>query len=159
MDPQKQNGATTGNGTAKLLTVLAQSGNQWVQLATVGLVALSGVGNWVATWNSSDRNKQEIEISRRVAWEGEQRIREEVRHQIEDIHKWIQDSIDEFHKGNADSAQNKRLLGEFKEELAGFEARQLAVLNNQNSIMANQTQLLNDLHNFVKECQKQLEHR
>jgi hypothetical protein len=154
-EPTAEPAKPGGNGTANLLTTLAQSGNQWVQLATVGLVALSGVGNWVATWNSSDRNKQEIEISRRVAWEGEQRIREEVRRQIDDIHKWIQDSTDEFHKGNVDSAQNRRSLGEFKEELAAFEARQLAVLNNQNSIMANQTKILNDLQNFVKERQKQ----
>ena len=144
------------NGTTKLLTALAQSGHQWVQLATVALVALSGIGNFIITSSSSDRNRQEIEINRRVAYEGEQRIRDEVRRQIEDIHKWIRESQDEFHKGNIDTASNKKTLAQFGEELIGFEKRQLVALENQKSILNNQTQILTEIHAFMLERKKQL---
>jgi hypothetical protein len=142
------------NGMAALLTTLAQSGHQWVQLATVALVAISGLGNWVATWNSGDKSRQEIEISRRVAWEGEQRIKAELVKQVAEIHKWMQEATAEFHQGNTDSAANRKLLGLFKEELDAFEARQLAALNNQNAILRNQTDILNELHVYVKERQR-----
>jgi len=148
---QPKNG---GNGTSKLLTVLAQSGNQWVQLATVGLVALSGLGNWVATWNSSDRNKQEIEISRRVAWESNERVRQEVIKQVDDIHQWMKASTEEFHRGNEDSAANKKVLLVFKEELEGFEARQLSVLLNQNKMMESDSQVLNEIHQIAVRLDK-----
>jgi hypothetical protein len=98
------------NGVDKLLMTLAQSGDKWIQFSVLVLVGLSGLGNWAATWNSSDRNKQEIEVSRRVAWESNERIRQEVIKQVADIHEWMKNATEEFHKGNEDSASNKRML-------------------------------------------------
>lgn len=98
------------NGLTSVLTTLASSGDNWVKLGTLGLVALSGFSNWVATWNSSDRNKQEIEVSRRVAYEGEQRIREDVRKQVAEIHMWLDQSKTEFHRSTDDAAANRRML-------------------------------------------------
>jgi uncharacterized protein (DUF3084 family) len=117
-----QNGSA---GIISVLTTLASSGNTWVQLATVGMIAFSGIGNWVATWNSADRNKEEIEISRRVAWEGEQRIREDVRKQINDMHEWMDKAKEEFHRGNQDSASNRQILLKVTEQLNDME-RQLS---------------------------------
>src|SRR5215471_6528604 len=149
MSPEK-----SSNGVAHVLSTLAQSGHAWVQFGTLALIGLSGLGNWVATWNSADRNKSEIEINRRVAWEGEQRIKQEVLKQVSDIHQWMKEATDEFHSGNADSAQNKKMLTQFREDLDGFEARQLAVLQNQNSIMQSQTEILKELQTFVRERDK-----
>jgi hypothetical protein len=98
------------NGTIALLSRLAQSGHPYVQLGILVLVGLSGLGNWVATWNSANRNKDEIEVSRRVNYEGQQRIREEVARQVSEIHRWINESRDEFHNGNKDSAANRQML-------------------------------------------------
>jgi len=144
------------NGTAALLTTLAQSGNQWVQLGTLLCVGIAGIGNWAATWNSSDRNKQEIEISRRVNWESNERIRQEVIKQVGDIHDWMKGATDEFHKGNEDTAQNRKVLMQFKEDLEGFQKRQLAALANQQSILDNQSRILKELHDFVQERKKAL---
>ena len=143
------------NGMIHLLTTLASSGHAWVQFGTLVLIGITGFGNWVATWNSADRNKQEIEINRRVAWEGEQRLKAELIRQVADIHDWMRKATEEFHQGNEDSAANRKLLGVFKEELEGFEARQLAVLNNQNKIMDNQTAILKELQAYVKQRQQQ----
>ena len=152
MDPEKQ--ISHKNNTTALLSTLAQSGHAWVQFGTLALIALSGIGNWVATWNSSDRNRTEIEVSRRVAYESEQRIRQEVSRQVAEIHSWMQEATDEFHRGNADSADNKKILRGFQIELTNFESRQVGVLNNQTKMLQNQGQLLEELHAFVKERQK-----
>ena len=95
----------------QLLTTLASSGDNWVKLGTLVLVGLAGLGNLVTTWNSSNRNREEIEFSRRVNSEGQERIRKQIRQQIDDIHTWMEanhqfwkESRDEFHKGNEDSA-------------------------------------------------------
>lgn len=103
-------GQSKRNGALAALTSLAQSGHAWVQFGVIVLIGLSGLGNWIATWNSADRNKQEIEISRRVAWEGEQRIREDVRKQVAEMHRWMQEATEEFHRGNEDSAANRKML-------------------------------------------------
>jgi hypothetical protein len=112
------------NGMNQLLSTLAQSSNQWVQLGTLAMVGLAGLGNWAATWNSADRNKNEIEISRRVAWEGEQRVRAEVIKQVQEIHNWMQEATEEFHRGNADSAANRKTLEELKKELEDLQKKQ-----------------------------------
>ena len=142
------------NGQTSVLSTLAQSSNQWVQLATVGLVALSGFGNFSATWNSADRNKEEIEVSRRVAFEGEQRIRAEVAKQVAEIHNWMRDATDEFHKGNADSAANKKMLVDFKDEVIGFEKRQLTALDNQKEIIRVKGQILTHTHEIVERFER-----
>jgi hypothetical protein len=131
-DTQKPNGA---NGVGKILSTLAGSSNAWIQFGTLAMIGLSGFGNWVATWNSADRNKTEIEVSRRVALEGEQRIKLEVIRQVDEIHSWIQNSNAEFHQGNADTAQNKKILLALKDEVAGFEKRQEQMLETQGAIL------------------------
>jgi len=126
------------NGLLTVLGQLAHSGHAWVQFGTLVLIGLTGLGNWVATWKSADRNKDEIEISRRVAFEGEQRIKQELVRQVAEIHKWMKDATDEFHEGNADSAFNRKMLTGMEEELTAFESDVRHSLNNQ-------TQLLNGL--------------
>lgn len=105
------------NGMVQALAQLAQSGHAWIQFGTLALIGLSGIGNWVATWNSANQNKEQIEINRRISWEGEQRIREDVRRQVAEIHDWIRESKDDFDRGNADSAANKRTLNELENKV------------------------------------------
>jgi len=139
------------NGVVAVLTQLAHSGHAWVQFGTLILIGLSGFGNWVATWKSADRNKDEIEISRRATWEASERVRQEVFRQVSEIHKWMQEATDEFHKGNADSAANRRTLNQLmREDLEAFERRQVQALENQNQMMKSDAQLLNDTHQIVK---------
>jgi hypothetical protein len=111
------------NGMTALLMTLAHSSDKWVQLGTLGLIALSGIGNWVATWNSADRNKGEIEISRRVAWEGEQRIKAEVITQVREMHDWIEQARTSFSQGNADSAENRRMLVKLTQDVDELERK------------------------------------
>jgi len=147
------------NGMVSLLSALAHSTDKWVQLGTLGLIGLTGLGNWLATWNSGDKNRQEIEINRRVAWEGEQRIKAELVKQVSEIHSWMREATDEFHKGNADSAANRKTLNQIvREDLEGFEKRQEAALDNQNKIMAvqskileNDTVLIREIHTVVEQ--------
>lgn len=113
----------SANGTASVLSTLASSSNMWVQLGTVGLVAISGFSNWAATWNSADRNKSEIEISRRVAWEGEQRIKAEVIRQVQEMHDWIQQARVAFAQGNSDSAENRKMLAKLTEDVNNIERK------------------------------------
>jgi hypothetical protein len=105
------------NGLSQLLSTLAQSGSQWVQLGTLALVGFAGLGNWLATWNSSDRNKDEIQASRRVTEESEWRIKQELVRQVAEIHAALKQSAEEFHKGNEDSAYNHQMLDQLKKEL------------------------------------------
>jgi septal ring factor EnvC (AmiA/AmiB activator) len=112
--PRPQNG---------ILSTLAQSGNQWVQLGTLALVGFAGVGNWVATWNSSDRNKEEIQTSRRITEESEWRIKQELVRQVAEIHNWMKQATEEFHQGNADSSYNRQTLEQIKKELEDLEKK------------------------------------
>jgi hypothetical protein len=115
--------AKSSNGMMNLLSVLAQSTNKWVQFGTLALIALSGLSNWVATWNSADRNKAEIEISRRVAWEGEQRIKAEVVRQVQEMHDWVAQARNAFSQGNADSAENRRMLVKLTQDIDDIERK------------------------------------
>jgi len=124
------------NGTSKLLSTLAASGDKMIQFGVLVLVGISGLGNWFATQNTGQQNLQ-----------GQERIRQEVRQQINDVHdwiaenrKWIKQSSDEFHQGNADSAANREILRKFGDELLSFENRQLTELSNQTKMLANQNQ-------------------
>lgn len=141
-----QKPADHGPGTSAVLTTLAQSPNQWVQLATVGLIALSGLGNWMATNQASDRSS-----------EGQREIRKEVREQIDDVHRWIGQNMDEFHRGNQNAESNRRMLESFNAELLDFERRQLSgletqsvMLKNQQKILENDTLVLSEVHKIVE---------
>lgn len=120
MDSSAKNGLA---GIMTVLSTLASSGNTWVQLATVGLIAFSGFGNWVATWNSADRNKTEIEVSRRVSWEGEQRIKAEVVRQVQEMHDWVAQARAAFAQGNTDSAENRRMLIKLSQNVDDIERK------------------------------------
>ena len=144
------------NGMSSVLTSLAHSTDRWVQLGTLALIGLSGFGNWVATWNSADRNKEEIEINRRVAAEGEARIRAEVVRQVQDIHTWMREASDEFHKGNEDSAVTRKTLTELVHhldyELGETEKRLTGSLHNQTHMLENQGQMLENQRYNRKLC-------
>jgi hypothetical protein len=111
------------NGIAALLSTLAQSSSVWVQGGTLLLIGISGFGNWVATWNSADRNKTEIEVSRRVAWEGEQRIKAEVVRQVQEMHDWVAQARAAFAQGNTDSAENRRMLVKLSQNVEDIERK------------------------------------
>jgi hypothetical protein len=153
METGKQT-SSNQNGTKTLLTALAQSPNQWVQLATVALIAISGFSNWSATWNSADRNKSEIELNRAVAAQSEARLKAELIRQVAEIHKWISDSTNEFHQGNADSAANRKTLAASQAQLLDFEARQASALENQTKILSNQGHILGEIHKIVMEFEQ-----
>ncbi len=70
------------NKTA-VLTTLAQSSNKWVQLATVGLVGLTGFGNWIATHQDGVETRTELNASRLQAFRN-----------IKDLH----DALEDFEK-------------------------------------------------------------
>jgi hypothetical protein len=140
------------NGTVALLTTLAQSGHAWVQFGTLLLIGIAGLGNWVATWNSANQNRQEIEVSRRVNWEGQEKLKQELIRQVGEIHRWMSEATDEFHKGNEDSAANRKMLTRvMRDDLEGFEGRQLKALENQSAIIQNQAKILEEIHKFVLE--------
>lgn len=140
------------NGLVTVLASLAQHGSAWVQFGTLVLIGLAGLGNWVATWKSADRNKEEIEVSRRVNWEGQERIKQEFIRQVSEIHRWMSEATDEFHKGNADSAANRKMLNQLvREDLDDFEQRQIATLSNQNKIMDNQSKILENDTVLIKQ--------
>lgn len=151
-EPQKP------NGVAQVLASLAQSSHAWVQFGTLLLIGLAGLGNWAATWNAASKNRQEIEVSRRVNWEGQERIRSEVIRQVSEIHSWMSQATEEFHKGNADSAANRKLLNQLvRQDLDDFEERQLAALSNQNKIMASQSQILENDTVVIKQIHEIVE--
>jgi hypothetical protein len=115
----------------------------------------------VATWNSADRNNEQIEINRRVAAEGEARIRAELVRQVQDIHTWMREASDEFHKGNEDSAVTRKTLTELVQDLdheLGETEKQLAgSLENQTHMLANQGQMLENQTNGFKSQEKLLQ--
>jgi hypothetical protein len=121
--PETSPNAKPPNGLVSILSILAHSTDKWVQFGTLGLIALTGLGNWVATWNAANANRQEIEVSRRVNWEGQERVKAEVIRQVEEIHTWMRDATDEFHKGNADSAANRKLLIKVQDNLDDLEMK------------------------------------
>jgi hypothetical protein len=121
--PETPPNAKPPNGMAALLSTLASSSDKWVQLGTLGLIGLSGFGNWIATWNSADRNKAEIEISRRDSWEGEQRIKAEVVRQVQEMHDWMERARTAFSQGNADSAENRKMLVKLTQEVDDLERK------------------------------------
>lgn len=49
-----------GNGMSGLLTTIAGGGDNWIKLATLALVAISGSGNFLATTKTADYNGDEI---------------------------------------------------------------------------------------------------
>ena len=149
MSPEKQ------NGVLHVLSTLAQSGNVWIQFGSLILITAGAVGNWVATWNSANQNRAEIEINRRVAWEGEQRIKAVVFEQIKEIHTWMKEATDEFHQGNVDSASNRKMLAQFKSALDEAETRQRheiesleKILQNHTLMLKNQNEMLGTLKNL-----------
>jgi hypothetical protein len=56
---QEPNGPKT-NGKLALLNTLASSGDNWVKIGTLVLVAISGGGNFLATTKTSEYNAEEI---------------------------------------------------------------------------------------------------
>ena len=129
-----------------ILSTLAGSSHSLVQLATVALVAASGLGNWFATNASSKANITEIELNRRVAAESETRLKAVLVQQVAEIHKWLNDSTAEFHQGNIDSAANRKtlldLVASQQSNIDAFQTRVTALLANQSSMLKNQSDIL-----------------
>ena len=141
-----------------LLSTLAQSGHAWVQFGTLILIGIAGLGNWVATWRSADANRQEIEVSRRVNWEGQEKLKAELIRQVSEIHRWMSEAADEFHRGNIDSATNRKMLTKvMRDDLEGFEQRQLKALENQSEIMQSQARIIENDSQLIKEIHQIVE--
>jgi hypothetical protein len=88
------------NGVVTVLNSLATSTNKWVQLGTLGLIAFTGIGNWLST-------RHESEISRQINSEEQERTKAEVIREVREIHTWIQEAVND-----ADSSANRRMLNE-----------------------------------------------
>jgi hypothetical protein len=83
MTEQQSGASSKQNGNLAILTTLAQSTSHWVQLATVGLIALSGLGNWLATQKDGVETRTELSASREQAFRN-----------IKELH----DALDDFEK-------------------------------------------------------------
>lgn len=108
----------------------------------------------------TDRPRSIRQINRRVADEGERWIREEVIRQVADIHRWLRESTDEFHKGNEDSASNRKTLTELVvhlDKLGEAEKRLTISLENQAHMLENQGQMLKNQANGFKSQEKLLQ--
>jgi hypothetical protein len=121
----------SANGMQKLLHTLAQSGDKYVQFGILVLVTLSGIGNWFATQSTGNQNLQ-----------GQDRIRDEMRQKLDEIHRWVKSDL--------------------HEEVSGFESRQRSALDklrlglDQQSVMlANQQQMLQNQQQMLRELHKQ----
>jgi hypothetical protein len=147
-EPQSLAQKPAENGPNALLAKLATSGDKTVQLGILILVGLSGLGNFLSTQSASRENLS-----------GQQAIQAAVREQINDIHhwqeanyNWVRRSIDEFHKGNEDTAANRKMLQALLDEFGtAIESQtkmlenQTRMLQNQNVTMANDTKILEEL--------------
>jgi hypothetical protein len=108
----------------------------------------------------TDRPRSIRQINRRVAAEGERWIREEVIRQVADIHRWLRESTDEFHKGNEDSASNRKTLTELVvhlDRLGEAEKRLTISLENQTRLLGNQSRVLENQANGLKSQEKLLQ--
>lgn len=110
------------NGISQLLHALAQSGDKWVQLCVLILVGISGLGNWFATQNSTSATIQ-----------GQDKIRDEMRQKLDQIHQWVRDDIH-----NEVDAYEKR-------QRNGLEKLDQS-LQNQQQILKNETAILEEIH-------------
>lgn len=135
------------NEVTGLLSTLARSSDRWVQLATLGLIAFSGFGNWAATNNASQQT-----------FAGQLEIRREAREQLNDLHRWIQGNMDEFHKGNEDVAANRRTLQKVIEEIHQAEKNQTLLLENQAKILENDAIVLAEVRKGVEKLSDQKRH-
>ena len=142
-----------------ILTTLAGSSHAWVQLATVALVALSGVGNWIATNQSAARSQAELELNRRATGESETRLKAELVRKVAEIHSWLKDAQAEFHQGNLDSAANRKTLLELvnaqQTNINDFETRLTALLSNQGNMLKNQNDLLQGQTKMLETLRKE----
>lgn len=56
-----QDNPKNGNGKISLLTTIAAGGDNMVKIATLGLVLLSGVGNWIKTGQAGGATRTEVD--------------------------------------------------------------------------------------------------
>lgn len=99
---QQLNSGAESNHKAKILSILAESPNLWVQLGTLATIVLAGVGNFTATWQSSSINHRELE----------QAISE-----VHRIHDALRRNADEFRQSNDDARVTREQVGELKVKL------------------------------------------
>jgi hypothetical protein len=107
-----------------LLTTLASSGDNWVKLGTLALVAFSGFGNWIAT----QHNGGEINANGALLREQRAQLVKEVgqmHDQVNDIYRQFDDVVE----------RQKQDMTMIKESLA-----------NQTQMLKNQQQMLSAIH-------------
>src|ERR1700746_1867710 len=72
------------NGKLALLQTLASSGDNWVKLGTLALVALSGIGNFLTTKDQGHRNRHEVEAQTHEIWQALNRNKDDFRELVRD---------------------------------------------------------------------------
>lgn len=87
------------NGLTSVLSTLASSGDNWVKLGTLALVAVSGIGNFVQTQRTGAENRHQIDRDVREIWQALDRNK------------------DEFHRMVQDSDQTRKLLEDLNRRL------------------------------------------
>lgn len=112
------------NGVNALLT-MASTGDNWVKLATIGLVAFSGAGNWFATKQDGAQSREQIE-------QKIEQVRSQAASEIHEVYVKLKESGDAFRANNEDSARARELAEQNTKELA--------------EILKTQQQILNEIH-------------
>jgi hypothetical protein len=114
----------SSHNVTTLLTTLASSGDNWVKLGTLTLVALSGLGNWIATQRNSD------EINANGALLHEQRT--QVFNKVSQMHDELNDIYRQFDNLVERQKQGITMMNES--------------LENETRMLKNQQQMLSDIH-------------
>lgn len=80
------------NGRNKILEALATTGDSWVKLATLFLVAISGLFNFIATEKSGVDSRQQLE------------------REIHEVHSALDRNKEEFRQIVQDAAETRRIV-------------------------------------------------
>lgn len=88
------------NGTGKLLSTLAASGDKAIQFGILVLVGLSGLGNWLSTNQNATQTRGEVNVAREQAYK-----------QIRELH----DALGDFQKRQQQMLDDQnRILSEIR---------------------------------------------
>ena len=132
------------NGTTQLLMTLASSGDNWVKLGTLGLVALSGVGNWVTTNQNAQETRHRVDD-----------VRAQAAAEIHELYFIVRNAVEEFHRNNEDS-RRAREAAEDNEKYAR-DSMQLIhnFMDNRGKLLEEQTQMLKAQQQLLVQIRQQ----
>lgn len=109
--------ANGNNKAVNVLTALATSGDTWVKLGTLLLVAISGLGNFVATEQSGSSTRGQLEK------------------EIHEIYAALDRNRDTFRQIAQDAANNRAALAKEAQDTMRKLANQGQILSNEDKII------------------------